>query len=701
MRLSAILSTLLLFCSLSLSAQESERGDSLIRLISASRASMVKRDSLHLRKVIGPATFLHNDTYLLCDSALWSVDQNYIDAIGNVKIIQNNTTLSGDRLHYKIKENIAQFRGTLVELRDKEGNLLRTKVLDFNTKDSVGTFFDGGSMLDKDGNVMESLTGMYESKKKLFTFYDRVEMYSDSLFIVTDTLRYQSKTEIATFGRNTRGWKDDGFIHANGGWYEKKREYMYFCNDVYIQTKEQEIWCDELYFERNTNNAELYKNIQMIDTKNEVGIMREKFVYTSKPKFAEVTENPVFISFVEENGVKDTIYCVADTLRYYTQRMCDIDSSVVAQAKKRRELIDMDPYEGAKKNMVPPTIDTSNEGNQNNKNKNQNQNQNQDQNQNLNQNRNQNMMGPPSRSRNTGIKNIQGRGSDYDSFMERYHQDTIPKKQSLQSKDSLGVKGESSAKDSLALGDTLAPIPIDTIPPPPDTSQVAFVIAYHKVKVFKRDLQVLCDSLIYTGIDSIARLYKEPVIWNDIKNQFLADSIQLVIKDKAIKKANLLSNAFVSSKETEIYFNQVKSPEMIAYFQESKLSRFDAMGGVNVRMCLTNDDKVITTLNKKESKLMSARLKKGNIEKIYYLEDLKQDVLPIYDLNDDDLKLKNFVWRGDERPETRFALTERVIIPTRRDIPIDPFFPIFRETERFFPKKFVILQNLFIFGNKQ
>ncbi len=695
MRLSAILCTLLLFCSLSLNAQESERSDSLIRLVSASRASMIKRDTINLRKVIGPATFLHNDTYLICDSALWSVDQNYIDAIGNVKIIQNNTTLAGDRLHYKIKENIAQFRGTLVELRDKEGNLLRTKVLDFNTKDSVGTFFEGGSMLDKDGNVMESLTGMYESKKKLFTFYDRVEMYSDSLFIVTDTLTYQSKTEIATFGKNTRGWKDDGYIKADGGWYEKKKEYMYFCDNVYIQTKEQEIWCDELYFERKTNNAELYKNIQMMDTKNEVGIMGEKFVYTSKPKFAEVTDNPVFISFVEENGVKDTIYCVADTLRYYTQRMCDIDSSVVAQAKKRRELIDMDPYEGAKKNMVPPPTDSSGEGNKRGNSKDQ------DQNQDLNQDRNRNLMGPPAGSRNSSLKKSQGRGSDYDSFMERYHQDTIPKKQSLQSKDSLAMKNGFSPKDSLAVSDTLAPIPIDTIPPPPDTSQVAFVIAYHKVKIFKNDLQVLCDSLIYTGIDSIARLYKEPVIWNDIKNQFLADSIQLVIKDKAIKKANLLSNAFVSSKESDIYFNQVKSPEMIAYFQDSKLSRFDAMGGVNVRMCLTNDDKVITTLNKKESKLMSARLKKGNIEKIYYLEDLKQDVLPIYDLNDDDLKLKNFVWRGKERPETRFALTERVIIPTQRDLPIDPFFPTFRETERFFPKKFVILQKLFIFGNKQ
>ncbi len=39
--------------------------------------------------MVGPAKFLHNNTYLLCDTALWNVTTNIIDAVGHVRIIQD------------------------------------------------------------------------------------------------------------------------------------------------------------------------------------------------------------------------------------------------------------------------------------------------------------------------------------------------------------------------------------------------------------------------------------------------------------------------------------------------------------------------------------------------------------------------------------------------------------------------------------
>ena len=100
-------------------------GDSLVRLLSASSAETIERGT-EIRKVIGPAVFLHNDTYLKCDTAFWYVDREYIDAIGRVSIEQENTILTSDKMHYIIKRDLAQFRGDLVELKDKDGNLLRT-----------------------------------------------------------------------------------------------------------------------------------------------------------------------------------------------------------------------------------------------------------------------------------------------------------------------------------------------------------------------------------------------------------------------------------------------------------------------------------------------------------------------------------------------------------------------------------------------
>ncbi|MBR5182850.1 MAG: hypothetical protein IKW15_00070, partial [Bacteroidales bacterium] len=145
-------------------AQNPGGADSLVRLVEAQSAHLIEVDGVSMRKVVGPATFLHNNTYLKCDTALWNVNTNIIDAIGNVQILQENTSLTSDRIEYVASENLAKFRGSLVQLFDREGNILNTNYLNYNTKDSIATFFGGASMKNADGNVIESVEGMYFSK---------------------------------------------------------------------------------------------------------------------------------------------------------------------------------------------------------------------------------------------------------------------------------------------------------------------------------------------------------------------------------------------------------------------------------------------------------------------------------------------------------------------------------------------------------
>ena len=77
------------FVAASASVWGQERKDSLVTLVSAKSAQLIERDGQSFRKVTGPARFLHNNTYLLCDSALWNVTTNIIDAVGHVQIIQD------------------------------------------------------------------------------------------------------------------------------------------------------------------------------------------------------------------------------------------------------------------------------------------------------------------------------------------------------------------------------------------------------------------------------------------------------------------------------------------------------------------------------------------------------------------------------------------------------------------------------------
>ena len=114
--------------------QQKAQEEDKVHLISAQSAQLIEKDGENYRKVVGPAKFLHNNTYLLCDTALWNLTTNIIDAVGHVRIIQDRTQLSSETLQYVVDDNMAKFRGSLVQLEDKDNNILRTRYLDYNTR---------------------------------------------------------------------------------------------------------------------------------------------------------------------------------------------------------------------------------------------------------------------------------------------------------------------------------------------------------------------------------------------------------------------------------------------------------------------------------------------------------------------------------------------------------------------------------------
>ena len=111
MKRPALILCLLLSAVLPLSAQKKadrqQPTDSLVRLMSAQSVHIVEKDNERVREVFGPARFLHNNTYLVCDTAVWYVDKAVINAYGHVQILQDETVLSSDKLDYYIDEDRA------------------------------------------------------------------------------------------------------------------------------------------------------------------------------------------------------------------------------------------------------------------------------------------------------------------------------------------------------------------------------------------------------------------------------------------------------------------------------------------------------------------------------------------------------------------------------------------------------------------
>ena len=657
--------------SLGASAQEQQKEpeDSLVRLLSGKSAQLLEIDGMSYRKIVGPARFFHNNTYLLCDTALWNVDTRVIDAIGNVQIIQDQTELHSEKMKYYIDTDLAEFRGDVVQLQDKDRNTLRTKFLDYNTKDSVAVFFRGGSMRDKDGQIIESQTGTYDSKIKTFDFATDVNMFTDSIFIKTNTLKYQSETSLATFGTGTNAWKEDNMLSSEYGWYDRGRELFFFSRKVHLMSDTQEAWCDSLYFNRNTSDIQMLGNVQLTDTTRNVYGLAGRLDYVDSISTVTLTRDPAVVAVTEEEGQKDTVYFGADTLIHYTLKMFEIDSLTVAEAATRKANLDIDPVTEFRRKAAEEAAKKAAEAAAND---------------------------PNQKARMEAEQRAKAKAAA-DSLKAAQAAETLAKAKaaadSLAMADSLAAGLDSLAvtdslaagQDSLAVTDSLAAGPdslavtdslaagLDSLAMAdslanmePDTTKIGFVVALRNVKIYRKNMQVVCDSLLYCDLDSLARLFKEPVIWNEITQQYNADSISVVVKNNAMEKASLMSNAFIHIEEDTTHYDQIKGAEMMAYFsKEGELSRFDALGGASALFYIEEND-ALATVNKKDSKMLSAVFKDGNINRIYYFDTAVSDAYPVVQLSEEDRKLKGFNWMPERRPQDRHAVTSLDLRPSER-----------------------------------
>ncbi|MCK9625629.1 MAG: hypothetical protein M0R23_04095 [Bacteroidales bacterium] len=608
-----------------LNAQKRNDRDSLVRLLAANSVQQVEIDGTNVRKVNGDVKFLHNDTYLICDSAYWNVNMEYIEAFGSVKIIQEGTMIKSDKLIYLINQNIARFRGSIVELIDKEQNILRTKFLDYNTKDSVATFVAGASMKDKDGNVIESERGTYDSKINTFIFEENVNMYTDSIFIKTTTLKYITDLQKAWFGKKTFMWRDDGFMYANAGWYDRSQDIVNYSNNVYINTPNYEIWANEVYYYRPVGKVELYKNVQILDTNHKVIFFADKAEYDRDSSYASLTDNPSIIYYGQnENDKPDSLFVSADTLSCYTKRKCDIPASEIVEAKKRKLDALFDAIEEGRRKREDEKKEEQVRDNQ-------------------------------AMQRKQGPQGKQS--SPVNSLSDSIF--VVPVDTTVAYADSSKVSIiDTTLVDTIFIKDSV-------IINLPDTTQIRYIQAYHNVKLYRSDLQAICDSMIFTELDSIARLFERPVLWNNIKNQLSSDVMQLLMQNGALSRGNLINNAMILTKEDEEHFNQIKSTEMVGFFRDNQLYRYDALGGVNAIFYLLEDNN-ITTVNMKEAKTLTSFIKDGTAEKMIYLEEVKSDAYPVFKLDMEKQRLKGFKWRGSERPANRDSVTSRSIYQSCR-----------------------------------
>lgn len=206
--------------------------------------------------------------------------------------------------------------------------------------------------------------------------------------------------------------------------------------------------------------------------------------------------------------------------------------------------------------------------------------------------------------------------------------------------------------------------------------------AFHKVRMYRTDIQGVCDSLVYNSKDSCMTMYRDPILWNE-GQQLLGEEIKVYMNDSTIDWAHIINQALSVEEKDSIHYNQVSGKEIKAYFQGGEARKVDVIGNVLVIYYPEERDSTMIGMNTSETSLLNMYLKNRKMEKMVMSPKSNGTLYPMDQIPADKMKLPSFVWfdyirplnkddifewRGKKAGETLRKTTRKTITAPKREI---------------------------------
>lgn len=176
------------------------------------------------------------------------------------------------------------------------------------------------------------------------------------------------------------------------------------------------------------------------------------------------------------------------------------------------------------------------------------------------------------------------------------------------------------------------------------------VRAYRHVRVYRSDMQMICDSLVYLSKDSTMLLFGSPVCWND-DSQMSAQFITVYVKNGEVDYLHGVANAIAVQQESEHRFDQLAGKELYGYVVDGALRLIDVRGNAQTIVFPQEDDGTFVGMNKTESSFVKLYIKDKKIDYVVFTTATSGVMYPLDNLKDEDTHLGPFFWANSERPK--------------------------------------------------
>ena len=169
--------------------------------------------------------------------------------------------------------------------------------------------------------------------------------------------------------------------------------------------------------------------------------------------------------------------------------------------------------------------------------------------------------------------------------------------------------------------------------------------AYHKVRIYRTDVQGVCDSLVYNSKDSCVTMYRDPILWNE-GQQLLGEEIKIYLNDSTIDWAHIINQALTVEMKDSLHYNQVSGKEIKAYFDEGEMRKVDVIANVLVIFYPQEEDSTMIGMNTSQTSLLTMHLKDRKMKRMVMSPKSDGVLYPMDQIPPDKMRLPTFVWFG-------------------------------------------------------
>jgi lipopolysaccharide export system protein LptA len=614
----------------------------------------------------GDVKVFHSGTFMYCDTAI--LRGNFLRMRHNVVLMQNDTIrIFGDSLQYNGDSLVAYLYGNLI-LENGPTKKLYTTFIRYDVRNKIAYYNRNARMVD--GNsTLESKQGRYDLNANTAYFYQNVQGRGENSFLVSDSLAYNTDTKRINFLAPTRIFQDTTQIYSQTGWFDTENEIGDFIGNAQYTSGKTIATSDTMSYNgkldqvtlRSKDNLSKYfaekdtaiARVIYYDRKNEDFRLEGDAYYHSAEN--EVKGKIVFYNKKEEKfktigraTVSDPPYLIdADTLDYDKARKYGQGHGDVIwrdTAAKNTIYADHVLYDQSITKMLA-----------------------------------YNDIGRPSFENNENNDTLTLKADTLRSFQLIKERLILPTKKltdrEIRLQNAKKQKESAAAQDSISTNKSLDQLELldvdslglmingkvdslkqtknDTIIT--DTiytgimDTIVYLVGDNDVRMYKSDMQTICDSLVFNRSDSIIVLYGQPFVWSD-SSQIHGDTIDVKMRNGKADQLIVRSNANIINTEDTQFFNQIKGNLVHAFFNDNSIDHMDVNGNSQIVYYLTDDSKAYMGVNTTESSSMTFYFLDKKVSEIKCYTSPNSKVIPMDDANHEKLKISGFNWNVKARP---------------------------------------------------